>query len=257
LESGESKQVGYDPKSPIFESRYCFATRFIQNFLNGELKDKKFFDVGIGEGQLLEKLASFGAVPYGVDSSRRNSELLKQKEIPHYFGTIESYDADASVKKPYYDFATILFVLQNSQSATEMLRATYNLLREDGYLFIQMGSRIMVPFKKPMGTYFAKGSQDLQPYHFSIATLHNMLAKCGFKIVHTNNYWDDDLMFIIAQKQPENQMVKPILEDYMAVLEWFERWHAETLKMNEYIKFPQTIKYSFYEKHSFYDSIKI
>jgi hypothetical protein len=95
-----------------------------------------------------------------------------------------------------------------------MLKAAYTVLKGDGHIFIQMGSRILVPFKKPLGTYFSKLPQDDQPYHFSINTLQGVLAKSGFKIIMTNNYWDEDLLCVLAEKRPLTEDIEWYPDNY-------------------------------------------
>lgn len=247
----------YNPVHPVFQSRRVFARALIQKYL-GDSKGKLIFDIGIGEGQFLELMRNDGAQVFGVESSKKNCAILNKKNIPHFQGTIEQFNSlletGQSPVAPA-DVATIIFVLQNCQSATDMIAAAYNLLAPNGHLLIEMGSRILVPFKKPMGTYFHTLPQDEQPYHFSIGTLQCLLAKCGFEIIATNNYWDDDLMCVIARKKANDTEIKWMKDDYREVVDFFERWHAETRLMKKYIKFPP-LKYDLPSHHTFYKDIR-
>jgi len=239
----------YDPHRPVESGRYAFAKAFIQKHLS--LKGRAVFDIGIGEGQFLEMIREEGAEVCGVESSGRNSRILASKEIPHFAGTIEDYARAAENKRGRADIVTVLFVLQNSQSATDMVDAAHGVLKEGGVLYIQMGSRILVPFKKPMGTYFTRLPQDEQPYHFSFGTLQCLLAKCGFEVFAANNFWDDDLMSVLARKLPREQHIPWLRDDFVVVKEWFERWHRESEKMKRYIKIPP-LSYHFPSYHTFY-----
>ena len=240
----------YNPDQPIFVARHVYGASFLENNVESGLSGKSVFDVGIGKGQFLEKLLTKGCFCSGIESSSQNIQILKHKGIPHYFGTVESYSQDKKVDKS--DIVTILFVLQNSQSATAMINMAYDQLVEGGLLFIMMGSRIMVPFKKPVGTYLMTLPQDVQPYHFSISTLQHLLAKCGFKIVSTNNYWDQDLMCVLARKESKDNNIEKMKDDYREVIKWFERWQAESEKMQNYIRKVDGIEMAQSPAHTFY-----
>ncbi|MBF0123426.1 MAG: methyltransferase domain-containing protein [Candidatus Omnitrophica bacterium] len=249
------EQIVYDPERPVFAGRRAYAVSFLKKSFGGGLQAKKIFDIGLGEGQFGEQLREAGCAVSGVETSKENSKVLAEKKILHYLGTIEQYDTLSEVKKfEKVDIATIIFVLQNSQSATAMVNAAYNQLKEGGSLFIMMGSRILVPFRKPIGTYFSTLPQDVQPYHFSISTLQHLLAKCGFAITHFNNYWDDELMCVIARKLSRDEKVEKMKDDDQEVLNWFERWHHESEKMVKYIKKIPGVRYhGLPSEHTFYE----
>jgi hypothetical protein len=117
-----------------------------------------------------------------------------------------------------------------------MLNAAYGMLNKGGYLFIQMGSRINVPFKKPLGSYLSTLPQDNQPYHFSINTLQGILAKCNFEIIMTNKYWDEDLLCVLAKKNTSKKTIKWEKDNYQEIRNFFIRWHKESLLMKQCLK---------------------
>lgn len=236
----------YKPEAnPEVRSRHFFGTEFIKKHIG--YKDKLVADIGAGEGQFLEIIKNDGGNVFGIESSKENCKLLDKRNIENFNGFVESFE-----RKEFADIATIVFALQNSQSATDMIMAARNILKDDGYVFIELGSRIMVPFKKPMGTYFSTYIQNYQPYHFSLASLQKLLAKCGFVIEVTNNYWDDNLMCILAKKVPLDEKIVCENDNPKEVFEWFQRWDTETELMKKYIKFPKEVKYNFFSKHTFY-----
>lgn len=249
------KSGEYTSHNPTFRSRHTYAVEFIEKHVG--LKGMSLADIGAGEGQFLDMCRGREAKIFGIESSKTNSELLKKMNIPHFNGTIEDYVSKIKNEIHFVadkDIVTILWTLQNSQSCIDMLNAANILLKEEGYIFIQMGSRILVPFKKPLGTYFSMLPQDDQPYHFSISTLQGVLAKCGFKIVHTNNYWDEDLMCVLAQKRPKNERIEWTADNYKEVVDFFERWHDESKRMNKYIRI-LPLKYKISKTHAFYQTI--
>tara|TARA_Y100001970_G_C14154171_1_gene814547 strand:- start:668 stop:1573 length:906 start_codon:yes stop_codon:yes gene_type:complete len=235
----------YKPEAnPEVRSRHFFGTEFIKKYIGYE--SKLILDIGAGEGQFLEIIKNEGGNVFGIESSGHNCELLKKRGIPYFHGTVEAFD-----EKEFADVATIVFTLQNSQSATKMIMSARDLLKNEGHIMIEMGSRIMVPFKKPMGTYFSTHSQNYQPYHFSISTIQRLLAKCGFVIKQTNNYWDDNLMCVIAKKVNLEEEINLITEKPEDVFAWFERWDIESNLMKKYVKFTDT-EFSFFKHHTFY-----
>jgi 2-polyprenyl-3-methyl-5-hydroxy-6-metoxy-1,4-benzoquinol methylase len=235
----------YDPERPIFVSRYAFVSSFLEKNIIGGLEKKKIFDVGIGEGQFLQLLRKKGGQVSGIESSPNNSKLLAQKNIPHFKGTIEDYSKQSEHEKfEKSDLVTMLFVLQNSQSATEMIKAAFDQLKLGGLLLVVMGSRILVPFKKPIGAYFHELPQDVQPYHFSILTLHALLSKCCLRTVKVSNYWDDDLLCVLARKEPLGTIIPTAFDNSDEILEWFKRWQEESRMMNSYIRKIPEFNYS-------------
>lgn len=253
-----AKKDAYDPERPVFSGRYGYGLSFLKKYVDGGIKGKRVFDLGMGEGQFAAQMRDSGAIVEGLESSKDNSKVLDGKKLTHFVGTVEQYDAQPDNKKfAKSDVATILFVLQNSQSATDMIKAVYNQLKEGGQLFIMMGSRIMVPFRKPMGTYFVTLPHDVQPYHFSISTLQHLLAKCGLQVEKVSNYWDDDLLCVLARKMPKGHKIAKMKDDYKEVAQWFERWHAESQYAAKYIRKVPTVDYSsFPSYHTFYGQWK-
>lgn len=250
------KSGEYTSHNPTFKSRHVYAVEFIEKHIG--LKNISLADIGAGEGQFLDMCRERGANIFGIESSRNNSGLLKKMNIPHFNGTIEDYVSEIKNDKHFVadkDIVTILWTLQNSQSCVDMLDAANMLLKEDGYIFIQMGSRILVPFKKPLGTYFSTLPQDDQPYHFSVNTLQGVLAKCGFEVYMTNNYWDEDLLCILAQKRPKDEKIEWVPDDYREVMNFFDRWHAESEAMKKYLKI-LPLNYRFSKTHTFYNYIE-
>lgn len=246
----------YTSHNPTFRSRHIYAVEFIDKYLG--LKGRKLVDIGAGEGQFLEICMNRGVEVFGIESSKTNSAFLIKIGIPHFNGTIEDYTREINKQENFIanaDIVTILWTLQNSQSCTDMLNAAYALLKGDGHILIQMGSRILVPFKKPLGTYFSTLPQDDQPYHFSINTLQGVLAKCGFRIVMTNNYWDEDLLCVLAQKRPKNEKIEWQADDCNEVADFFERWHEESERMKKYLRI-LPLHYKLTKTHSFLDTIR-
>ncbi|GEM_PF-843568 len=243
----------YVARNPYFKARHTYAAEFIDMHL--DLNGKKVTDIGAGDGQFLEFIKKYGAKGFGIDSSLTNEKIMNENEIENYCGTIEDYANDIIENENFKadsDIATIIWTLQNSQSATDMLNSTYDVLKEDGYVYLQLSIRVLNPFNKPMGLYFAINQPgDVQPYIFSIRSLQGFLAKAGFEIKFTNNYWDQEIINIIAQKVPKTETVSWEKDNFDDVVNYFIRWHNESKQMVDYIKILD-LDYKFYDRATFY-----
>ena len=70
---------------------------------------------------------------------------------------------------------------------------------------IAEGSRILVPFKKPLHYYFSKMKVDLHPYHFSVNSLKNLFQISGYEATKVNRYIDSDVLCMIGKKMSKNR----------------------------------------------------
>ena len=128
-----------------------------------------------------------------------------------------------------FDFVTMMWTLCNSYSCRDMINVAYKLLKPSGHICIAEGSRILVPFKKPLHYYFSKMKTDLHPYHFSANALTNLLQTSGFQVTKTNRFIDTDILCIMGKKQ-DKKFTKPLNKDNPNdVVNFFNRWHLETL----------------------------
>lgn len=242
----------YVARNPYFKARHTYAAEFLDLHLG--LSGKKIIDIGAGDGQFLEMVHKYGAEIQGVESSKRNHELMSKSGIYNYCGTIEDYYQNeilANGIAPNVDIATILWTLQNSQSATDMLEAAWACLNNNGHVFIQLGLRILTPYHKPIDTYFTNVPGDLEPYRFSIRTLNGFLSKCGFEVVMTNNYWDQDVLNLLAKKVDKPTSSNFLKDDWNSVINYILRWKNESDLMVEYMDI-LNLNYKFYDKQLFW-----
>ena len=109
-----------------------------------------------------------------------------------------------------------------------MLEAAYSSLEKNGKLVVATGSRILVPFKKPLHTYLSTTPIDTHAFRFSANTLQALFIISGFKIVHINRFIDTDYLVIIGEKIRKEDSTAYPTDNYNDVLEFFRRWHEET-----------------------------
>jgi 2-polyprenyl-3-methyl-5-hydroxy-6-metoxy-1,4-benzoquinol methylase len=217
---------GYTAVIPAVRARQTYVADFIEKHLG--LRNKEVCDIGAGEGRFPDIIRQpyYGATTFGIEASARNCQLLGKMGIEHFNGTIEDFLAAPKKQKRQFDIATIMWTLENCQSCREMLAGAWKLLKPGGHVVIATGSRILVPFKKPLYLYLSKNDADTHSFRFSANTLKSILAVSKFKSVHVNRYLDTDYLCIIAKKV--DHVVPWQGDPYLDVYNFFERWHVDT-----------------------------
>ncbi len=110
-----------------------------------------------------------------------------------------------------------------------MIQLAYDLLKPGGTLIVAEGSRILVPFRKPLNLYFSSLPVDLHPYHFSANTLSGLLSVVGFVDRKFNRYIDSEYLCILGTKPidiAEETVI--VVDESEQVLDFFARWDRET-----------------------------
>lgn len=218
---------GYTARIPLVKARQTYVADFMD--VNINLKDKFLVDIGAGEGQFLEMARDeYGANVFGIEPSDANCKEMRGNGLDCFAGTIEGYAASGNKKKA--DVVTVMWTLENCMSCTGMMKTAYEIVNDDGYVVLATGSRILVPFKKPMDYYMqSPRPNDTHCFRFSAKTLEGLLAVSGFKLVHINRFIDTDWLVVIGQKQPAGTTIEWKGDDYIKVANYFERWHQESI----------------------------
>ncbi|MCK5541088.1 MAG: methyltransferase domain-containing protein [Desulfobacterales bacterium] len=216
----------YSPKIPAVKARQTYVAEFLD--VNLGLDGKKIVDIGAGDGQFLKIVKdNYDASVFGVEPYQNNCDKMNSNSIDCFCGTIESYCDSKDYQKA--DIATIMWTLENCASCRDMLFGARNLLKEDGYVIVATGSRILVPFKKPLQNYIGTNPADTHCFRFSANTLRALLAVNGFETVYINRYIDTDHLCVIGQKKPEDSKIEWQGDDFLSVYDFFERWHKENI----------------------------
>src|SRR5262249_33701787 len=140
-----------------------------------------------GEFLSLIRRPEYAAAPFGIEPSVENGTRLSAREIPHFTGTIESY-AEANAGAGAFNIVAVLWTLENCQDCRRMLRHAHDLLAPGGHIIVATGSRLLVPFKKPLHTYLSRNPTDTHAFRFSANTLRAVLAVSGFRTVAINRF---------------------------------------------------------------------
>lgn len=218
---------GYTARIPAVKARQVYVAEFVDISIG--LKGKRVCDIGAGEGQFLEIVREeYGAKAFGIEASEANCVKLAKQGIAHFNGTIEAYCENNKNNLYKADIVTIMWTLENCRSCRDMLAGAYGILVDNGYVVVATGSRILVPFKKPLNLYFGRFPADTHAFRFSANTLRGILAVCGFEVAYVNNYLDSDVLCIIARKVVPKKKNSFESDDYKKVYNFFERWHQET-----------------------------
>ena len=220
----------YTARIPAVKARHTYVADFAHMHL--DFKDKVVCDIGAGEGQFFEIISqnNYQANCFGIEPSKKNCEQILKKNFDCFVGTIEEYTQSNSINEKKFDIITIMWTLVNSSSCLNMIKSAFMMLKPGGHIVVAEGSRILVPFKKPLHKYFSKLSVDLHPYHFSANSLSNLLQVVGFEITEINSYIDSDYLCLIAKKVEKLDNESFEVDNYNDVLSYFERWHNETEK---------------------------
>ncbi len=231
--SQEIFQKGYTARIPAVKARQTYVAEFLDT--NVGLKGKSVCDIGGGEGQFLDIIrgADYEADVFAIEPAEQNCKLMSDAGIENFHGTIEDYIASGAVRK--FDIVTVMWTLENTQDCRGMINAAYDLLKDRGYLLIATGSRILVPFKKPLHLYLSKNPADTHCFRVSANTLQGLMAVSGFEMAEVNRYIDTDYLTMLGRKTDRSADIAWKGDDWHEVVNFFERWDKETRE-----HYPQT-----------------
>lgn len=217
---------GYTARIPAVKARQTYVADTIDVEIG--LKGKRLCDIGGGEGQFLEIARGYGAEVFAVEPSPANCRGLAGMGIDHFNGTIEDFVAAPQFKGRRFNIVTVMWTLENCQSPRTMLDAAYDALELGGHIVVATGSRILVPFRKPLSFYFSTNPADTHATRYSANTLPAFLATVGFEKTFVSRYLDTDYLVVMARKTDRARKLPWTGDDPRAVLDFFARWHAET-----------------------------
>ena len=216
----------YETSIPAVKARHVYVADFIDTRIG--LEGAKVVDVGAGTGQFMGILRDlYKSRVFGIEPSAENCRILAAKNLDHFHGTIEQYAAkNTGVGEA--DVVTITWTLENCSSCKDMLGLARAILKPGGHVVVATGSRILVPFKKPLTLYLNKTPADTNSFRFSANTLRLLLHRCGFTVSHVNRYLDTDYLCVVASKEDTDRPA-PRGDNHLEVYGFFERWHQDTL----------------------------
>jgi Methyltransferase domain len=220
----------YTARIPAVKARQVYVAETID--ANIGLAGKRVCDIGAGEGCFVTRLRDdYSAEVFGVEPSYTNCAHMQAQGIPCFDGTAEEFAASATHPR-FFDIVTVIWTVENSSSCRRLMDIAWSLLQPDGYVVLATGSRILVPFKKPLGYYLSANPADTHAFRFSANTLQGLLAAAGFEPTYVNHYIDSDVLCMIGHRTDRSRPIAWPRDDWQRVLEFFSRWHADTAFYN-------------------------
>jgi 2-polyprenyl-3-methyl-5-hydroxy-6-metoxy-1,4-benzoquinol methylase len=218
----------YTAAIPAVRARLVYVAEFLAGSVG--TAGKHICEIGAGEGHGLELLRDgrFGASVFGVEPSAANCGRLTSARIEHFQGTMEEYAATPESHRRLFDIVTIQWMLENCEDPRAVLDGVWRILKPDGVVLIATGSRILVPFKKPLHTYFSHLPADTHALRFSANTLRAVLAVSGFRPIGINRFIDHDVLCVIAERTDRSEAIPWRGDPYLDVYSFFERWYVDT-----------------------------
>lgn len=218
----------YTARIPAITARLVFIAETLDIAVG--LKGKKVADIGAGEGVFLNmiKSAPYNADVFGIEPFEGNCQTMNKLGIPNFYGTIESFVAGAKEQRGTFDIVTIMWTLEACQQCRVMMDAAWEMLKPGGRVLVGTGSRILVPFKKPLHYYISKNPVDTHPFRFSYNSLRNLFEISGFSVETSNRFIDHDALCLIGRKVEKNRPFELKKDDWRAVMDFFNRWDVET-----------------------------
>lgn len=214
--------AGYTAAYPGVAGRLAYVAEFVDQTVG--LRGMSVAEVGAGEGFFLELARErYAASVFGIEPSPANCERMAGLGIDCVATTIEQYDGS---RNGSFDLVMVLWTLENCQDLRALLGGARRLLKPGGRIVVATGSRILVPFKKPLWAYLSRNPADTHSFRFSANTIRGALAVAGLETTHLNRYLDTDVLCAIGS--PREADVPWSHDDYLAVHGFFERWHADT-----------------------------
>lgn len=226
--SDELFGTAYTAAIPAVTARLTYVAEFVNLHLG--LRGKRVIEVGAGEGHFLDiiRQSRYGATVLGIEPSPRNCDRLARTGIAHFNGTIEDYCQRDPSAAGRADIVAILWTLENCQDCRRMLNGAFEILADGGALVVATGSRLLVPFKKPLHVYLTSNPADTHAFRFSANTLQGILAVSSFVPMHVNRYLDHDVLCVIARRVQRGDRVDWKRDNYLDVYNFFERWYVDT-----------------------------
>jgi SAM-dependent methyltransferase len=216
----------YTARIPAVKARQVYVAETVDTVIG--IRGKFVCEIGAGEGYFIEMLRDqYGASVFGVEPSAANCARMRGERIDCFDGTGEQFLASVG-ELGRFDIVALIWTLENSNSCRRLMDIAWNVLREDGHVVVATGSRILVPFKKPLDYYLGPNPGDTHAFRFSANTLHGLLAETGFAQFYVNHYIDTDVLCMVGRRTDRSRPIAWPRDDWRNVLDFFARWHRDT-----------------------------
>ena len=206
----------YSPKWPAVRARLFYVSEWIEQTIGFE--GKSVLDIGAGDGFFLLEARIRGAHPVGLDPSPHNARRIRGLDMVCHEGSIEKVGPCGQ-----YDIVTILWTLENTTDCLAMLRYARERLLPGGHVVVATGSRILVPFKKPLSSYLNPDvPADMHCFRWSYNSLDRATELAGLYPMDWNPFQECDWMVGAFLGADPDIPANP--DDPAAVLQYFADW---------------------------------
>ena len=209
---------GYTSEWPAVKARLFYVAEWLDQTIG--LKGKELLDIGAGEGTFLKMVEERGAQGTGLEPSSENADAIRMSGIACWNETIEEVEGT-----DYFDIITILWTLENCADCIGMLKRARELLKPDVHIVVATGSRIGVPFKKPLSKYFSDNPADTHCFRFSSRSLFRALKKVRLLAAENNSFVDSDCMVVAACEATFGTI--DAIDHPREVLDFFQSWSEQ------------------------------
>ena len=147
----------------------------------------KVLDVGCGTGDRLDVFRDDGFETFGVETSDSADYAEQFMKLRVFKGDLLS----ACFPDRFFDIITLYHVLEHTHDPSEVCREIRRILKEDGFLVIQVPNAESLQFRL-FGERWAGFEVPRHLTYFGTKTLRQLLQRAGFEVLevdHFMNWW--------------------------------------------------------------------
>lgn len=175
--------VGQIQASDEFFDTQVEQGQFILDYVSSDIPSRKplvVFDIGCGAGGMLLPFRDAGWSVYGCDIGGNYLDRGRQAGL-----VLEHGGSEVLTKYGKADLVILSHVLEHLPDPDTTLQEIADLLVDDGFLYIEVPGifNIHKTYKD-----FLLFLQNAHLYHFTLTTLHTLLARNSFQLMKGNEY---------------------------------------------------------------------
>lgn len=160
--------------------RSVLRKKWAQRIVRGLSPDAAILDIGCSRGDLLQTIGTLGSYRlYGVEYNGRAAEEARQKGVQVWEGDIEKVDIPAQSM----DVVVMHHVLEHVFDGVKTMQKVQAVLKPGGTVTGELPN-IDSWDARLFGRYWGGGHAPRHLWHFTPATLRQLLAQCEFEDIH-------------------------------------------------------------------------